>query len=249
MVDDDRDCREHLRAEIAEYASVNGLEYQLQEYESAIVYLNSDHDSFDMLILDIDMPGMSGMELAEKIRETDKEVVIVFCTNLQQFALNGYSVGAMGFMVKPVTSYTLNLNMDRALMAVKMNQSRKNDDTETKFVLKDGTVSRLVNPSDIDYVEVRQHYLLYNIKDKATGDTMVIKNRGTMQEAVEGLSDYGFLRCSSSFLVNIKSITAVSRMNVFLGDEVLPIGRTFKDSFMDAFSRYLAKKGWEDPCQ
>ncbi len=249
IVDDDRDSRAHLVKEISGYAFDNNLEYELSEYESALLYLEGGATKFDMLFLDIDMPGMSGMELAEKIRETDKEVVIIFCTNLQQFALNGYSVGALGFMVKPVQSYVLNLNMERALAAVKINQSRSSDDADTKFVLKDGTISRLVCASDIDYVEVRQHYLLFNIKDKSTGARVVIKNRGTMQEVVERLSPYGFIRCSSSFLVNIKSVTAVSRMNVYIGEELLPIGRTFKESFMDAFSRYLAKKGWEDPCQ
>lgn len=249
IVDDDRDSREHLKKEIADYSSNNKIEYELQEYESALIYLDSEKKSYDMLFLDIDMPGMSGMELAEKIRETDREVVIVFCTNLQQFALNGYSVGALGFMVKPVQSYAFNLTMERALSAVKINQSHRNEDADTRFVLKDGTISRLVSASDIDYVEVRQHYLLYNIKDSATGARVVIKNRGTMQDLVETLSPYGFVRCSSSFLVNIKSVTAVSRMNVYIGEELLPIGRTFKESFMDAFSRYLAKRGWEDPCQ
>ncbi|WP_026490228.1 LytR/AlgR family response regulator transcription factor [Butyrivibrio sp. XBB1001] len=249
IVDDDRSSRESIHQEISDYARNHHLECELSEYESALKFLDSGDKGFDMLILDIDMPGMSGMELAEKIRETDKDVVIVFCTNLQQFAINGYSVGALGFMVKPVQPYALNLTMDRAINAVKMNQKHNNTDSDTKFVLKDGTISRLVSVSDIDYIEVRQHYLLYNIKDSNTGARIVIKNRGTMQEAVERLSQYGFWRCSSSFLVNIKSVTAVSRVNVFIGNELLPIGRTFKESFMDAFSRYLAKKGWEDPCQ
>jgi hypothetical protein len=52
------------------------------------------------------MPQMSGMELAEKIRETDQDVILIFCTNLQQFALNGYSVGALGFIVKPIQWYS-----------------------------------------------------------------------------------------------------------------------------------------------
>lgn len=249
IVDDDRDSRESLQKEISDYAKLHRLDCELSEYESALKFLDSGDKGFDMLILDIDMPGMSGMELAEKIRETDKDVVIVFCTNLQQFAINGYSVGALGFMVKPVQTYALNLTMDRAINAVKINQKHNNTDSDAKFVLKDGTISRLVSVSDIDYIEVRQHYLLYNIKDSASGARIVIKNRGTMQEAVERLTQYGFWRCSSSFLVNIRSVTAVSRVNVFIGNELLPIGRTFKESFMDAFSRYLAKKGWEDPCQ
>ena len=249
LVDYDKDSRENIHQEISEYVRLHHLESDLTEYESALSFLDSGDKGFDMLILDIDMPGMTGMELAEKIRETDHEVVIVFCTYLQQFAINGYSVGALGFMVKPVQTYALNLTMDRAINAVKMNQKHNNTDSDTKFVLKDGTISRLVSVSDIDYIEVRQHYLLYNIKDSSTGARMVIKNRGTMQDAVERLSQYGFYRCSSSFLVHLKRGTAVSRMNVYIGNELLPIGRTFKETFMDAFSRYLAKKGWEDPCQ
>ena len=248
IVDDDRDSRIRLSKEIYEYASGNVIEYELKEYDGAGPFF-AENLSFDILFLDIDMPGMSGMELAEMVRKTDIEVVIIFCTNLQQFALNGYSVGALGFMVKPVQTYAFSINMERALQAVRNNQSRHNEDADKKFVLKDGTISRLVSVSDIDYVEVRQHYLLYNIRNSATGARVVIKNRGTMQDAVEALSPYGFTRCSSSFLVNIKSVTAVSRMNVFIGEELLPIGRTFKESFMDVFSRYLAKRGWEDPCQ
>jgi DNA-binding LytR/AlgR family response regulator len=249
LVDDDRDSRERLKKELSDYTSDHKTEYELFEYESALKFLEAGKKDFDMLFLDIDMPGMSGMELAEKIRETDREVVIIFCTNLQQFALNGYSVGALGFMVKPLQTYAFNLSMDRAMSAVKINQNRKKEDSDTKFVLKDGTISRLVSASDIDYVEVRQHYLLYNIKDSATRQRVVIKNRGTMQDAVEVLAPYGFVRCSSSFLVNLRNVTAVSRTNVYIKEELLPIGRTFKESFMDAFSRYLAKRGWEDTCQ
>ncbi len=64
------------------------------------------------------MPQMSGMELAEKIRETDQDVILIFCTNLQQFALNGYSVGALGFIVKPIQWYSFHMYLTRALKAL-----------------------------------------------------------------------------------------------------------------------------------
>ena len=120
IVDDDRDSRQRLKQELSAYAERGKIEYELAEYDSAIAFLDAGKGDYDMLFLDIDIPEMSGMELAEKIRKTDREVVIIFCTNHQQFALNGYSVGALGFMVMPVQSYVLNLNMDRAMSAVKM---------------------------------------------------------------------------------------------------------------------------------
>ena len=114
------------------------------------------------------------------------------------------------------------------------------------IVVKDGTVTRLLDAAEIAYVEVRQHDLLYNLCG-GDGKTEIIKNRGSMQEIAEQLTPYGFVRCSASYLVNLRCITAVSRMNVYIGGAALPIGRTYKDAFTEAFSRYMAKKEWEDP--
>ena len=192
------------------------------------------------------MPQMSGMELAEKIRETDQDVILIFCTNLQQFALNGYSVGALGFIVKPIQWYSFHMYLTRALKALQKRAGQKV--TPPHIVVKDGTVTRLLDAAEIAYVEVRQHDLLYNLCS-GDGKTEVIKNRGSMQEIAAQLTPYGFVRCSASYLVNLRCITAVSRMNVYIGGAALPIGRTYKDAFTEAFSRYMAKKEWEDPCR
>ena len=69
----------------------------------------------DVIFLDIDIPGMSGMDIAHKIRETRPDVIIIFCTNLQQFALNGYEVDAFGFIVKPIKEYSFDFFMDKAI--------------------------------------------------------------------------------------------------------------------------------------
>ncbi len=102
IVDDEREAREQLRKELAKFEAEYHTEFETREFDSAAAYLSAEDTACDILYLDIDMPGMTGMELAEKIRETDHEVIIIFCTNLEQFALNGYSVSALGFIVKPV---------------------------------------------------------------------------------------------------------------------------------------------------
>ena len=109
IVDDEKQERDQLKQALARFGAENGTELNVQEFDCAAVYLAAQDRDFDILYLDIDMPQMSGMELAEKIRETDQDVVLIFCTNLQQFALNGYSVGALGFIVKPIQWYSFHI--------------------------------------------------------------------------------------------------------------------------------------------
>ena len=239
IVDDEREARERLRQEIARFEAEEHTQFEVLEFDSAASFLSEGGQSCDILFLDIDMPQMTGMELAEKIRETDSGVIIIFCTNLQQFALNGYSVSALGFIVKPVEWYSFHLFLSRAVKAL---EARENGEARRIFV-KDGVVSRFIHVSDIKYVEVRRHYLHYNIQEEETGQGAVIRTRGSMQDAEAQLAQYGFARCNVSFLVNLNSITAISNMSVYIGQAVLPIGRTYKDSFMREFSRFMTKRG------
>ena len=248
IVDNEKEAREQLREAIERFGSEYHMEFEVWQFDSAASYLSAEGSACDILYLDIDMPQMTGMELAEKIRETDTEVVIIFCTNLEQFALNGYSVSALGFLVKPVQWYSFHMYLDRALKAIQKRAGRSENAETRRIIVKDGSVSRIIDAAEIKYVEVRQHYLLYSIKDKKTGEGTVIKTRGSMQDAVGLLSPYGFVRCSSSFLVNLSCVTAVSRLDLYIGQEVLPIGRTYRDTFTKEFCRYLAKRGWGNPC-
>lgn len=248
IVDDEKEARAQLRDAIGRFASEYHMEFEVCEFDSAASYLSAKGGACDILYLDIDMPQMTGMELAEKIRETDAELILIFCTNLQQFALNGYSVSALGFLVKPVQWYSFHLYLDRALKVLRRRAGQGENPGPESIVVKDGAISRVIRAADIKYVEVRQHHLLYNVEDKATGRGTVIKTRGAMQDAAALLSACGFVRCSSSFLVNLRCVTAVSRMELHIGQETLPIGRAYKDSFVREFSKFLAKRGWEGPC-
>lgn len=243
IVDDEEEAREQLRNVIAKFEAEHNIAFEVCEFSSAASYLSAKNNVCDILYLDIDMPQMTGMELAEKIREMDTEVVIIFCTNLQQFALNGYSVSALGFLVKPVQWYSFHIFLDRALNAIEKRTSLSEDEAARTIVVKDGQVSKLIEAANIKYVEVRQHYLLYNIRDEKTDKGSVIQTRGSMTDAANQLSRYGFGRCSASFLVNLSHITAVSRMDVHIGQEVLPIGRTYRASFTREFSKFLARRG------
>ena len=150
IVDDEKQERDQLKQALARFGAENGTELNVQEFDCAAVYLAAQDRDFDILYLDIDMPQMSGMELAEKIRETDQDVILIFCTNLQQFALNGYSVGALGFIVKPIQWYSFHMYLTRALKALQKRAGQKT--APPHIVVKDGTVTRLLDAAEIAYV-------------------------------------------------------------------------------------------------
>lgn len=245
VVDDDASDRAQLHAAIDRFGAENDVALSVTEFPSAGAYLSEPGGVFDILYLDIDMPGMSGMELAETIRQTDSGVVIIFCTNLQQFAVNGYRVSALGFIVKPVEWYPFQLFLSRALRAVGLRAAMRSKGSGKRIVLKDGGVSRVVSVADIECIEVRKHYLLYYVHPRETDSESVLRVRGTMRAAEAELAPYGFSRCSSSYLVNLSRIASVERNDVHVGEQTLSIGRTFRDGFRRDFSHYLANRGWE----
>ena len=246
IVDDEADARRQISEAIERFAAEKNLELEVRSYSGAGAYLADKDNLFDILYLDIDMPGMSGMEIAATIRQTDQSLVIIFCTNLQQFAVNGYEVSALGFLVKPIEWYPFQLYLERALKAVAV-RTRLRSKSGKRIVVKDGAASRVVDVANLACIEVRKHNLLYVVRDRASGREAVLQSRGSMRDLAAELTPYGFARCSASFLVNLNYVTAVNGADVYLGERVLPIGRTYKDSFKREFARHLATQDWEAP--
>lgn len=102
IVEDSRLDRSLLCEYIERYAKENGEICKISEYENAVNFLTGYKPVFDAVFLDIQMPYMDGMQAAKKLRELDPEVALVFITNMSNFAVHGYSVNAVDFVVKPV---------------------------------------------------------------------------------------------------------------------------------------------------
>ena len=172
------------------------------------------------------MPDMTGMEAARFVRERDGKAVIVFVTNMIQCAVEGYTVNAFDFIVKPINEGSFAIKFDRILNMIKKNS----DDTMITLGVSDGT--KRIKVSDIVYVEVRNHHLTYH----TTGGEMTV--RGTLAEAEKQLgNDFG--RCNSCYLVNMKYVTEFHGDYITVNGETLKVSQTRKQQFMSDFARYL----------
>lgn len=118
IVEDEEEFRGQLQEYLRQYEKENQLSFQISVFEDGTEILENYKNEYDMILLDIQMPKLNGMDAAEFIREKDEDVVIMFITNMAQYAIRGYSVGALDFIMKPITYYTFAMKMTRAIKRV-----------------------------------------------------------------------------------------------------------------------------------
>lgn len=184
---------------------------------------------FDIILMDIEMQFMDGMTAAEEIRKMDDEVVIMFITNMTNYAIRGYQVDALDYVVKPVEYFSFCKKLERALDKV----GRKKTPTIT-IKIQSGAMK--LKTSDIYYIESEGHNLHYVTKK---GD---YKCRAKMQTAEESLEQYGFFRSNKSYLVNMQYVEGVSDGCCLVNGDKLLISRARKKDFMIAMTDYISNR-------
>ena len=115
IIDDEAQERQRLRGYLEQFGGECSRSFQIREFPSGDHLLADYRPLYDILIFDIDMPGLSGMETARRVRATDPDVVILFVTNIAQYAINGYEVEAVDYIIKPIGYYDFTMKFRRAL--------------------------------------------------------------------------------------------------------------------------------------
>lgn len=227
VVEDEEEIASQIKQYIARYMGENDTPYSLSYFSSAESFLFSDVNSFDIILMDIQLPKMDGVTAVRKLRETNDYVAVVFVTSLAQYAIQGYEVGAVDFMVKPLSYYNFALKFRRAVNSV----SRKYDDT---VVVHNKTSTNVLRISEIHYVEIVAHTITYHTKNG------VYTTTGTMKKVCESLGAYPFSLCNQCYLVNLRYVTQVDGATVTVADKKLAMSRPRRKEFMHDLNEYLA---------
>ena len=156
IVEDDLQCADKLSVLISRFFNEAHLPFSLKVFNSSLEALEKRSGFEDLYFLDIDLPHINGMELAKKIREKDEKVIIIFCSNLAQFALRGYEVGAFDYIVKPFDYSNIAHRLNRALNVDLHRQSEK-------IILKVASSENVViDHNSIIYIEKERNYLVFH---------------------------------------------------------------------------------------
>ena len=218
-----------LRGHLQRYASEKNLSFSIETLSSALEFINSRHVA-DLIFMDIDMPGINGMEAAEVLRSYDTETPLVFVTNLAQYAVRGYSVDAVDFVVKPVEYGDFSMRMDRAMRVVARNAERS-------LALPTADGVRVISQGDITYVDLVKHDLRYHLVDGTE-----LRERGSLRAAEQRLDSQSFLRISSGCLVNMARVERIGRESVTMSDGAeLFYSRSQRKRALETLANYVGR--------
>lgn len=228
IVEDNLEERERLIQLINRYAGEQSVPVTLTVYEDGIQAVDQYRAEFDVIYFDVQMPVMDGMTAAKKIRRLDKNVIIVFITNYVQWAVEGYSVQAFDFMLKPLSPFGFQEHFKKLLRQLESHQN--------SITIKSTDGIRKIALPDLYYVESEGHYLHFHTVDE------VIDSIGTMKNTESELREQHFFRCNNGYLVNLNHVKAINGNLVQVGDDLIQISRPRKKDFMAALTDYLGSR-------
>ncbi len=227
IVEDEKDAADALEALVHRYEQARGVSFDVEVAPAAFELLDTSR-TYDICLLDIQLPGINGMEAAELLRSQCRATSIIFVTDLAQYAVRGYEVDALGFLVKPATFAGLSMNLDRAMREVRRGTRRS-----VSIPTEDGF--RAVALADITHIEVRNHSLAYHLTDGSE-----VRCRGSLATVETELADAPLVKLSRYCMANMALITAVSGDEVAMaGGTQLHISRGRKHDVEVALARYL----------
>ena len=226
IVEDDKNYSNMLQKYILRYEKESGEKFLVSIFEDGEDIVTSYKASYDIILMDIEMRFLNGMAAAEKIRQVDHEVVIIFITNMPQYAIHGYAVDALDYVLKPINYYAFSQRIDRALVRM-----RRREKTYISITYKGGVVK--VDTDTIYFIESQNHDLIFHTSE---GDFIT---RTTLKEVENRLDEKRFFRCSKCYLINLEYVGGYQNNEVNVASNMLQVSRGRKKELMDVLNNYM----------
>ena len=228
IVEDDLGYTRQLREYLERYRQEQGEAIEVTEYTDGDEIVEGYRSQFDIILMDVEMRFMDGMTAAREIRAMDNQVVILFITNMAQYAIQGYEVDALDYVLKPVSYFAFSQRLERAITRLK-GRTRKYIAVPVK-----GGVRKL-DVSDIFYVESQDHDLTFHTRSGSLRSGM------TMRQAEEQLAGAHFFRGNNSYLINLEHVDGIQDGCAVVRGELLRLSQPRKNAFLEALSDYMGE--------
>lgn len=227
ICDDDADQRDYLAERVRIWAGRNRHLVEMAQYPGAkeFLFIYEEKKDFDILLLDIEMPGVSGIELAKRVRSENTAVQIVFITGYYEYFSDGFDVSALHYLIKPADEAKLYPVLDRAVYNLSCRQRC--------VLLATGEADIKVPLADILYAEAENVYVyVHAIKEN-------YRVRMSLGKFAEQL-DETFFKAHRSYVVSLKFISKITRKEITMTNgDVIPLSRGVYNEIHAALIKYL----------
>ncbi len=224
-MEDEVSQAELLTDYINKYAAKSHQQFSVTHLPDGIDLVDDYKSQFDIILLDIQMKHLDGMTAAEKIRKLDEDVVIIFITSTVQYAVQGYAVDALGYVLKPVPYLQFEQLFEKAITRVKAKQEK----VYIKVTVDDKQLK--LDCETVSYIESQRNNVILHCTE---ADYVTA---GPLKRFEEMLGTHGFSKCHNAYVVNLSYVEAVQKEEVLLsGGITLPISRARKKEFMMALT-------------
>lgn len=226
IVEDDQASANLIKNFLKKYQDEENEKFEVKHYANGLLFLGNNCSVFDIIFMDIEMPELNGLETAKQLRKLDENACLIFITNIANYAIEGYKVNAMDFMVKPINYFQFSTRLKKAVALI-------NKDKNSSILLnfEQGFIRIFIR--DIRYVEVRTHFLIYHLANSK------YEIRGSLKKAEEELKPYGFIRCNYCYLINLHYVSGIYNNIVTVGKADLQISHSRKKDLLSALTNYV----------
>ena len=227
IVEDEKEMSNCLRDYLIKFFNEENISIDISIFDNGNIFLEKYKLNYNLIFLDIKMPSIDGMEVAQKIRKIDKNVMIIFVTSLAQYAIKGYEVNAFDYILKPIDFYNFKLKMSRTLSFLNNNNR--------SFVVEYKNVIKRISVDELMYIEIYDHRLYFHLNNNEN-----ISSYGTMKTYIDLLKNDSFMLCNQCYFVNLKYVREVTSDYVLVGENKLSISRPKRQEFIHALNNYLS---------
>ncbi len=226
IVEDDAHDMELLKGYLDKYARERQQKFSIREFTDGEDIVNGYTATYDLILMDIEMKFMDGMQAARAIRELDQKVELIFITNMPQYAIQGYKVNALDYMLKPVSYFAFAASMDKAL-------ARIGDETKPFVVINTKGGKMKLDEDEITYLEVLDHTLFYHTTN---GD---YEAKGTLRDAAAQLDPNRFYFCNRCYLVNLDFVEQYAGNTITVNGDTVTVSRSRRKPFLNALNEWV----------
>ena len=228
IVEDEAAVREQLAGYVQRCTRQYGTLFEVTMFTDGLEILEEYRPVYDIIFLDVEMPQLDGMETARRIRAMDSEVQLIFITNMAQYAIKGYAVGALDYVLKPVPYFEFSQQLQKAVR-------RLERWARHYMVIPVDCGLRRLDTARIYYLESEGHRVNFYTEEG------VFSGRGSLKTFEEKLADQPFVRCNSGYLVNLAQVVGVQQGTVQVGPYELQISRPRRKSFLAALADQIGE--------